>query len=404
MVGVKSYFPENTPELSHFRKRFRQKFDSNYPEEEYDEPGIFAVQGYNAVKLSEKYLPENIQEWEPIPEPTVEIVSVIGKKYNSVYWTEGLGFSDDINGATAYTHSMQNVGQALWPVQPWYAHRRRRNLEKTSRKRLRVAVPCKSLFNEFVKCDPTESNITGFVIEVFHEMMAKLNQPYDAIQFNGDKMHSNLSRMAVVVWLFVALVIIQSYTASLASMLTTQKQQPTITSVDLLRKMNAAVGYCNGSFVNEYLEEVLAIFLEVPAAKVFLAKYCRSFIRTGETFKVGGFGFAFGRRFSRLSEANKALMSISESRKLKEIEDKYLNSGKCVDEESSPEENQSLNFHSFWGFPNHFQLVRNIVVKLGYELKRRSYLPHSQRLCLPYRLSLLYCLPLAISWMLEGEL
>ncbi|KAI3712092.1 hypothetical protein L1987_70641 [Smallanthus sonchifolius] len=487
MVGVKTYFPENTPEFSHFRKRFRQKFDSNYPEEEQDEPGIFAVQGYNAVKLLQKYLTENIQEWKPIHEPTVEIVSVIGKKYNSVYWTEGLGFSDDINGASVYTHSMHNVGRSLWPVQPWYAHRRRRmNQEKTSGKRMKVAVPCTSLFPEFVKC---EDSIDGFVIKVFDEMMTKMNQPYDAIPFygtydqlmeevysekydaaagdvtitekrqesviftqpytesglemivpvrsgssnqswlflkpftsgmwrlivaitiyngfviwliershdknlqgsiitqigiilwlafsslftlRGDKMHSNLSRMAVVVWLFVALVIIQSYTASLASMLTTPKLEPTITSVDMLKNMNATVGYCNGSSIYDYLKvvlgfedlkissynstdgyaealnsrEIAAIFLEVPAAKVFLAKYCKSFIRTGETFKVGGFGFAFGSRFSRLLDANKALTNISESRKLKELEDEYLNSGKCVDEE--PEENQSLNCHSFW--------------------------------------------------------
>ncbi|GKG20645.1 hypothetical protein Tco_0380446, partial [Tanacetum coccineum] len=52
---------------------------------------------------------------------------------------------------------------------------------------------------------------------------------------------------------------------------TAQRLEPTITSVEMLRNMNATVGYCN--------------------AKVFLAQYCKSFIRTGETFKVGGFGF-----------------------------------------------------------------------------------------------------------------
>lgn len=122
--------------------------------------------------------------------------------------------------------------------------------------------------------------------------------------------------MAMVMWLFVALIITQSYTASLASMLTAQRLEPAITSVEKLRNMNATVGYCNGSFVIDYLRDVLdfkhtiksynsthqyaealnrgeiaAIFLEVPSAKVFLAQYCKSFIRTGETFKVGGFGF-----------------------------------------------------------------------------------------------------------------
>lgn len=133
----------------------------------------------------------------------------------------------------------------------------------------------------------------------------------------GDRLHSNLSRMAMVVWLFVALIVTQSYTASFASMLTAQRLEPSIASVEVLRNMNATVGHCNGSLVNYYMKDVLgfnsfkilsynsthkyaealnsgeiaAIFLEVPAAKVFLAQYCKSFIRTGETFKVGGFGF-----------------------------------------------------------------------------------------------------------------
>ncbi|MFS7994566.1 hypothetical protein Hanom_Chr12g01107551 [Helianthus anomalus] len=81
---------------------------------------------------------------------------------------------------------------------------------------------------------------------------------------------------------------------------------------------NATVGYCDGStIVKDYLVKVLrfediktnsyisthgyakalksgvivAIFLDLPTAKVFLAQYCKSFVRTGETFKVGGYGF-----------------------------------------------------------------------------------------------------------------
>lgn len=179
--------------------------------------------------------------------------------------------------------------------------------------------------------------------------------------------------MAVVVWLFVALIITQSYTASFASMLTAQRLEPTITSVEMLRNMNATVGYCNGSFVHHYLEgvlgfnsiktnsynsthryaealnsgEIAAIFLEVPSAKVFLAQYCKSFVRTGETFKVGGFGFAFPRNFARLSDANKAVISVTESGKLKELEDKFLTSEKCVDDDSFPNEDESLSPLSF---------------------------------------------------------
>ncbi|MFS7994564.1 putative periplasmic binding protein-like I [Helianthus anomalus] len=112
IVGIKTYFLENTPEFQHFRKRFHQNFISDYPEEEQNEPGIVVVQGYNNVRLLEK----NSHKWKPISVTTVEIVNVIGKGYNTVYWTEGLGFSetikDDTNGAT----SIDNLGKALWPV------------------------------------------------------------------------------------------------------------------------------------------------------------------------------------------------------------------------------------------------------------------------------------------------
>ncbi|KAL7599488.1 hypothetical protein Lser_V15G25079 [Lactuca serriola] len=203
----------------------------------------------------------------------------------------------------------------------------------------------------------TESAITlynGFIIWLIERPHCK--------HFQGDWLHSNLSRMVAVVWLFVALIITQSYMASFASMLTTQRLEPTTTRVEMLGNMNATVGYCNGSFVNHYLEDVLgfnniktniynsihryaealnsgeivAIFLEVPAAKVFLAQYCKSFVRTVETFKVGGFGFAFPRDFPRLSDANNIVIRVTESGKLKELEDKFLISEKSVDEESFP--------------------------------------------------------------------
>ncbi|KAL8223702.1 hypothetical protein R6Q57_019177 [Mikania cordata] len=499
MIGVKSYFIENTHEFLHFRKRFRQKFRFDYPEEEQDEPGIFAVQGYNAVKLLEKHLPENFHNWKPIPVNAVEIVNVIGKGYDSVYWTDGSGFSETVedhkNGGTVYTQSIDNVGQALRLLHPWItADRRRSILENTSQTQqmIRVAVPCKSLFKKFVECGPAENDFDGFVVKVFEDMMKKMNQTYyqvpynysnydDLIQdlylekydaiagdltiiedrlklvnftqpytesgmemivpvrsglsnqtwlflkpftpemwwlivvittYNGfviwliershnthlqgtiitqigiilwlaftylftlrvDKMHSNLSRMSVVAWLFVSLIIIQSYTASLASMLTAQRREPTVTSVEMLRNTNATVGYCNGSFINDYLKtvlgfedikirnyssieryaealnnkEIVAIFLEVPVAKIFLAQYCKSFMRTGKTFKVGGFGFAFARGFTRLADANIALMNITESGRLQYLENQYLNLGKqCVDDESSPNKNESLSFHSF---------------------------------------------------------
>ena len=133
----------------------------------------------------------------------------------------------------------------------------------------------------------------------------------------GERLHSNLSRMTMVVWLFVALVIMQTYTANLISMLTVQHLGPTVTDVEALKSSNAIIGHCTGSFLSKYLvdvlhfnanniknfnsieafaqaletQEIAAAFLEVPLANLFLAKYCKGFTIAGPTYKVGGFGF-----------------------------------------------------------------------------------------------------------------
>lgn len=123
--------------------------------------------------------------------------------------------------------------------------------------------------------------------------------------------------MAMVVWLFVALVITQTYTANLTSILTVQRLEPTSTDIESLQKSNAMIGHCRGSYLESYLSQVLkfnpnniknysssehyvqalrskeieAIFLDVPIAKIFIAKYCKEFIAAGPTYKTGGFGF-----------------------------------------------------------------------------------------------------------------
>ncbi|KAF9666596.1 hypothetical protein SADUNF_Sadunf16G0245200 [Salix dunnii] len=176
----------------------------------------------------------------------------------------------------------------------------------------------------------------------------------------GGKLHSNLSRMSVVVWLFVALVVIQTYTANLTSMLTVQRLEPAVTSVEELLKSNAAVGYCSGSYLEKYLVDVLrfpranvkhygsakdyaqgfdkkeiaAAFIGTPLAKIFLAKYCKKFMQAGPTFNIGGFGFAFPRGSPLLSSINEALLKVSENGTLVELENKFIRLDKqCQDKD-----------------------------------------------------------------------
>lgn len=141
-----------------------------------------------------------------------------------------------------------------------------------------------------------------------------------------EKLESNLSKLVVIIWVFAVLILTTSYTASLTSMLTVRKLQPTI---NLLREGDY-VGYQEGSFLASCLKEmgfdeaklrgyatmdqyadalkmgsenggVSAIVDEVPYLKLFLSRYCEGYSMAGPTYKSGGFGFvrplAFFHRF-----------------------------------------------------------------------------------------------------------
>ncbi|CAL8150958.1 unnamed protein product [Prunus armeniaca] len=184
---------------------------------------------------------------------------------------------------------------------------------------------------------------------------------------NGNKLKSNLSRITMVVWLFMSLVITQTYTAKLASLLTLPQLEPTVVDVFALQNSNAMVGCAGASYISKYLEEVLhfhhnniknfsgadeyapalrsqevaALFLNLPLAKVFLAENCKSFTMTGPTYSVGGFGFAFPRGSQLLPSVTQAMLKVSEKGTLQDLERKMLASQKCMD--MDPEEDECLS-------------------------------------------------------------
>uniref|UniRef100_A0A0R0JSN9 Ionotropic glutamate receptor C-terminal domain-containing protein n=1 Tax=Glycine max TaxID=3847 RepID=A0A0R0JSN9_SOYBN len=190
---------------------------------------------------------------------------------------------------------------------------------------------------------------------------------------NGDRLHSNLSRVAMVVWFFVALIITQIYTASLASMLIVEQFEPTVDSIQQLKNNNAIVGCDRGSYLQRYLQDALginaenikqfdsqeshanalrnkkiaAVFLDVPGAKIFLAKYCKGFVQAGPIYKLGGYGFVFPRGSPLLPGVNQALLNISESGTLRDLENSMLASEKCKDIIDPGAETTSLSPASF---------------------------------------------------------
>ena len=133
-------------------------------------------------------------------------------------------------------------------------------------------------------------------------------------------MVNNLSRVVLIIWCFVVLILTQSYTASLTSLLTVQRLQPKVTDVNELIKKGEYVGYQEGSFVPGILLElgfdksklvmynsaekcdglfskgsgnggIAAAFDEAPYMKLFLSKYCSKYTMIDPTFKMAGFAF-----------------------------------------------------------------------------------------------------------------
>ncbi|KAM0913360.1 hypothetical protein ACQ4PT_012216 [Festuca glaucescens] len=135
-----------------------------------------------------------------------------------------------------------------------------------------------------------------------------------------EKLERFLSRIVLLVWMFVLLVLTSSYTASFASMLTVQKLSPTVTDFHELQKKGEYVGFHRGSYIEGLLVDIgferskirpydtpddfycalskgsknggiAALVHEVPYIKLFLANYSKGYTMVGPIYKSAGFAF-----------------------------------------------------------------------------------------------------------------
>ncbi|XP_038976101.1 glutamate receptor 2.9-like [Phoenix dactylifera] len=193
-----------------------------------------------------------------------------------------------------------------------------------------------------------------------------------------EKLESNLSRFAVIIWVFVVLILTSSYTASLTSMLTVQQLQPTVTDVNELLKNGEYIGYQDGSFVSEMLKGmnfgenklrnystvdqyaqalrngsahggVAAIFDEIPCLKLFLSKHGADYTMVGPTYKAEGFGFVFPKHSPLVPDVSRAVLSVTEGDIMTGIEKKWFGDQSASPSQSGSVSPASLDFQSFVG-------------------------------------------------------
>ncbi|KAM0913366.1 hypothetical protein ACQ4PT_012220 [Festuca glaucescens] len=164
-----------------------------------------------------------------------------------------------------------------------------------------------------------------------------------------EKLTSNLSRLVVVVWVFVVLILQSSYTASLTSMLTVPQVEPTIADYRALLRGTDMVGVMNNSFTGKALtqsgfpqarimryatarsfQEALlngsigAIVNETPYFNMFLGTYNDNFTMTNQRNMTGGFGFAFPKGSPYVTDLSQAILKLTESNEINRIERKWF--------------------------------------------------------------------------------
>ncbi|KAM6559419.1 hypothetical protein CsatA_028658 [Cannabis sativa] len=190
---------------------------------------------------------------------------------------------------------------------------------------------------------------------------------------------SNLGRFVVIIWVFVVLVLTQSYTASLTSLLTVEQLEPTLTNINQVLKSGERVGYLRESFVYGLLRQtgfpdsqivaydsiehcdqllsiknakggIAAVVDETPNMKVFLAQYCSKYTMIGPIFKTTGFGFAFPKGSPLVGDISTAILNVTERDDMKNIENKWFKPAdkSCLDSNPKISPNR-LSLGSFWG-------------------------------------------------------
>ncbi|RLM80364.1 glutamate receptor 2.7-like [Panicum miliaceum] len=195
-----------------------------------------------------------------------------------------------------------------------------------------------------------------------------------------EKLESNLSRFVVIIWVFVVLILTSSYTASLTSMLTVQKLQPTVTDVRELQRSGAYIGYQDGSFIKDSLRKigfdearmrnfstaegyaealskgpanggVAAVFDEIPYLKLFLSQYCDGYAMVGPVYKTDGFGFVFPLGSPLTPDVSRAVLTLAEGEEMAQIEEKWFGEPSACPSQggSAAVGSSNLSFRSFGG-------------------------------------------------------
>nr|XP_004301692.2 PREDICTED: glutamate receptor 2.7-like [Fragaria vesca subsp. vesca] len=219
-----------------------------------------------------------------------------------------------------------------------------------------------------------------------------------------EKIHNNLTRVVVIMWLFVVLILTSSYTANLSSMLTIQRLKPNVTDIEMLKRTDTKVGLDGDSFVEDYLKDVLqfnskdiitisdefkyteafrnksisAAFLELPYAKVFMNHYCKGYTATAPTYRFGGLGFIFQKGSPIAQDFTKAILQLLEDGELKSLEDTWLTPNRDCPNNATSDVPESLSVKNFMGLYVISGATSTICLLLSFTILLKKYQQHQE--------------------------
>uniref|UniRef100_A0A6N2KGK4 Glutamate receptor n=1 Tax=Salix viminalis TaxID=40686 RepID=A0A6N2KGK4_SALVM len=222
-LGIKTYYSSNSS-FKKFEALFQKTFKSEYVDEDNFQPGIHALRAYDSIGVitqaieklgsnttSPKMILNSLLESDFIgmsgrirfkdgmlsDAPALRVVNVVGKKYEELdFWLPNCGFSDTLyveedKGRCRNSDGGKTSGGLAGPV-IWPGDLTGRDPKgwamPSAEKPLKIVVPKKTSYDKFVTFRTGEERPVGFCIDLFDEVVSRLNYsipPPVFVSFDG---------------------------------------------------------------------------------------------------------------------------------------------------------------------------------------------------------------------------
>ncbi|KAK2631801.1 hypothetical protein EUGRSUZ_L02423 [Eucalyptus grandis] len=210
-----------------------------------------------------------------------------------------------------------------------------------------------------------------------------------------EKLISNLSKVVVIVWLFVVLILTSSYTANLSSMLTVHQLQSLPmgesigSNVDskLIKTDLINLPFKNPSFPPlDTVEDsanalrdgsrnggVSAIIDEIPYVKVFLSKYSAQYTMVEPSYNsTNGFGFVFPKGSPLVPDISASIAKLREDGKLHLISQNWFQNRSLFTNQDSATKVARLDSYSFRGLFLITGITSTVAVIASYKFRKKQ--------------------------------